>query len=209
MSTPTDRPQQQVRATLAGARQGGIDAEMQADGLLDRAAEAQSEQAALLEATTLESQYSAAFAAQVEAKHDQAERIEDKLENLIERQASRLQQAQARQPGMLALPGARAKWQQQMQQQQSTMQRLHGRLEAVREIKEGMGVHSPRIEELATRKLRAQEPELASDWDDMQEAQRRHQALQRKQEQEKRQAQEREQREQLGRGMRLGLSQAR
>lgn len=208
MSTPTDRPQQQVRATFAGARQGGIDAEVQADGLLDRAVEAQGEQTALLEATPLESQYSAAFAAQVEAKHDQAERIEDKLENLIEQQASRLQQAQARQPGMLALPGAWAKWQQQMQQQ-STMQRLHGRLEAVREIKKGMGVHGPRIEELATRKLRAQEPELASDWDDMQEAQRRCQALQRKQEQEKRQAQEREQREQLGRGMRLGLSQAR
>lgn len=207
MNTPTDRLQQPARATLASVRQVGMEVEAQADGLLDRAVEAQSEQTALLEATPLESQYSAAFAAQVEAKHDQAERIEDKLENLIEQQASRLQQAQARQPGMLALPGARAKWQQQMQQQQSTMQRLHGRLEAVREIKEGMGVHGPRIEELATRKLRTQEPELASDWDDMQERQRRHQALQRKQ--EKRQEQEREHREQLGRGMRLGLSQAR
>lgn len=207
MNTPTDRLQQPARATLASVRQVGMEVEAQADGLLDRAVEAQSEQTALLEATPLESQYSAAFAAQVEAKHDQAERIEDKLENLIEQQASRLQQAQARQPGMLALPGARAKWQQQMQQQQSTMQRLHGRLEAVREIKEGMGVHGPRIEELATRKLRTQEPELASDWDDMQETQRRHQALQRKQ--EKRQEQEREHREQLGWGMRLGLSQAR
>ncbi|MFC3658360.1 hypothetical protein ACFOPN_22795, partial [Xanthomonas hyacinthi] len=52
----------------------------------------------------LESQYSAAFAAQVEAKHDQAERVEDRLEDLIERQESRMQQAQAKQPGMLALP---------------------------------------------------------------------------------------------------------
>lgn len=207
MSTPTDRPQQPARATLAGARQTSMEAEAQADGLLERAVEAQSEQTALLEATPLESQYSAAFAAQIEVKHDQAERIEDKLENLIELQASRLQQAQARQPGMLSLPGTRAKWQQQMQQQKSTMQRLHGRLDAVREIKEGMGVHGPRIEELATRKLRAQEPEIARDWDDMQETQRRHQTLQRRQEQEKRQ--ERGQREQLGRGMRLGLSQVR
>ena len=207
MSQP--REQQQARQGMQPNKQAGLDAEAQADALLERAQEEQAEQTALLEATPLESQYNAAFAAQVEAKHDQAERIEDRLENLIEMQASRLQQAQSSQPGILALPGARARWQQQMQQQQGTMQRLQGRLEAVREIKEGMGVHGSRIEELATRKLRAQEPELASGWDDMREAQRQHQALLRKQEQEKKQGLEREQREQLGRGLRLGLSQAR
>lgn len=206
MSQPRE---QQARQGMQPNKQAGLDAEAQADALLERAQEEQAEQTALLEATPLESQYNAAFAAQVEAKHDQAERIEDRLENLIEMQASRLQQAQSSQPGILALPGARARWQQQMQQQQGTMQRLQGRLEAVREIKEGMGVHGSRIEELATRKLRAQEPELASGWDDMREAQRQHQALLRKQEQEKKQGLEREQREQLGRGLRLGLSQAR
>jgi BarA-like signal transduction histidine kinase len=203
------REPQQAKQGLQPIKQPGLDAEVQADALLERAQEAQAEQTALLEATPLESQYSAAFAAQVEAKHDQAERVEDRLENLIELQASRLQQAQSSQPGILALPGARAKWQQKMQQQQSTMQRLQGRLETVREIKEGMGIHGPRIEELATRKLRAQEPELAKDWDDLREAQRQRQALLRKQEQEKKQVLEREQREHLGRGMRLGLSQAR
>jgi hypothetical protein len=177
---------------------------------LERAQEAQAEQAALLEASPLESQYSAAFAAQVEAKHDQAERIEDRLENLIEQQASRLQQTQASQPGLFSRPGARAKWQSQVQQQQSAMQRLHGRLEAVREIKDGMGAHGPRIEELAHRKVRAQEPTLAKDWEEMREAERLHQALLRKQEQEKKQALERERRgENLGRGLRLGLTQAR
>ena len=200
-------PQQQARQDMLPIKQAGIDAEVQADGLLGRSQEAQAEQTALLEATPLESQYSALFAAQVEAKHDQAERVEDRLENLIELQASRLQQAQSSQPGILALPGARAKWQQKVQQQQSTMQRLQGRLETVREIKEGMGIHGPRIEELATRKLRAEQPELAKDWDDMREAQRQHQALLRKQEQEKKQTLEREQREHLGRGIRLSLSQ--
>ncbi len=188
----------------------GLDAVAQADALLERAQEAQAEQAALLEASPLESQYSAAFAAQVEAKHDQAERIEDRLENLIEQQASRLQQTQASQPGLFSRPGARAKWQSQVQQQQSAMQRLHGRLEAVREIKDGMGAHGPRIEELAHRKVRAQEPALAKDWEEMREAERLHQALLRKQEQEKKQALERERRgENLGRGLRLGLTQAR
>jgi hypothetical protein len=188
----------------------GLDAVAQGDALLERAQEAQAEQTALLETSPLESQYSAAFAAQVEAKHDQAERIEDRLENLIEQQASRLQQTQASQPGLLSRPGARVKWQNQVQQQQSAMQRLHGRLEAVREIKEGMGAHGPRIEELAHRKVRANEPELAKDWEEMREAQRLHQALLRKQEQEKKQALERERRgESVGRGLRLGLTQAR
>ena len=201
----TGGKQQQFNAEVQPFKQAGIDAETQTNTLLELAQEMQTEQTALLEATPLESQYSASFAALVEEKRDQAERIEDKLENLIDLQVSRLQQTQSRQPGLFALPGVRAKWQQQVQQQQNTMQRLHGRLETVREIKEGMGVHNPRIDELAIRKLRAQEPELASEWDDMQEAQRLHQAMQRKQEQEKRQALEREQ---LSRGgLRLGLSQ--
>jgi len=184
------------------------DNDVQVDALFEQAQDVQAEQAALFD-TPLESQYSAAFAAQVEAKHDQAERIENKIENLIELQASRLQLAQSRQPNIFALPGARAKWQQQMQQQKSTMQHLQGRLESVREIKEGMGIHGSRIEELATRKFRAQEPELVSDWSDMREAQRQYQALQRKQEQDKKRALEREQLDTRGRSMGLGLSQER
>jgi hypothetical protein len=49
----------------------------------------------------------------------------------------------------------------------------------VREIKEGMGIYSTRIEEMATRKMRAENPELASDWDAMREAGRKHQMLMR------------------------------
>jgi hypothetical protein len=202
MNSQTTERQQ---ASAEPNKQIGRDTETQTDALLELAQEMQAEQTALLESTPLESQYSAGFAALVEEKHDQAERIEDKLENLIDLQVSRLQQTQARQPGLFALPGARSKWQQLVQQQQNTMQRLHGRLESVREIKEGMGVHNPRIDELAIRKLRAQEPELASEWDDMQEAQRLHQAQQRKQTQEKKQVLEREQLS--GSGLRLGLSQ--
>ena len=202
----TKEPQQQARPVVAPLKQAGFDAVAQADDLLESAQQSQAEQTALLEATPLESQYGAAFAAQVEAKHDQAERIEDRLENLIEQQASRLQRTQAGQPGLLSLPGARAKWNSQVQQQQSTLNSLHGRLETVREIKEGMGVHGTRIEELASRKLRAQEPELAKELDEMREAQRLHQALKRKQDQEKKQAVERET---LGRGVRLSLAQTR
>ena len=209
MSTPTERLPLPTRAGQAAMRQAGQEVDAQADGLLARVQETSLEQAALVDTVPLESQYAATLAVQVQAKHDQVERIEDKLENLIEQQASRMAQVQARQPGMLALPGTRAKWQQQMQAQQATKQRLEGRLEVVREIKEGMGLHCPRIEELATRKLRAKAPELASDWDDMREAQRLHQVLLRKQEHDKQRLQEAEQGHPTARGLRLGLSQAR
>jgi hypothetical protein len=171
----------------------------QADGLLEQAQAVQAEQTAMLEATPLESQYGAAFAALVEAKHDQAERIEDRLESLISQQTSRLQQTLTGQPGLFSSLGAQAR--QNQVKQQKIIQRLQDRLEAVREIKEGMGVHGPRIEELVTRKLRAQEPGLTREWEDMCEARRLHQALLRSQEQDKRRALEGERHAHLGRGI--------
>jgi hypothetical protein len=203
----TRDPQQQARINLQSIKSPSLDTEHQADTLLARAQEAQAEQTAIFEATPLESQYSAAFAALVEAKRDQAQGIEDRLENLIEQQASRLQCAQANQPGFFSLPGTQAKWQAQLQQQQSVMLRLHTRLENVREIKNGMGVHAPRIEELATRKLRAERPDLAEAWDEMREAARCHQALMRKKEQERRQQIEGEHGKRPGRSLSLELSQ--
>jgi hypothetical protein len=205
MSVP-DEPTQTMTKTrdTDSNLQAGIEIEMQAEFLLDEAREADAEQSSLIDSAPLESPYTAALAAQVDAKHDQTERIEDKLEHLIELQASRLQKVQVQQPGFLALPGTRQLWQQKMQQQQNTLQKLRGRLEAVREIKEGMGLHCPRIEELAAHKLRFKETGMASEWADMQEAQRRHQALLRQQEQDqKKPLMIREGEQQLGRGMRL------
>jgi hypothetical protein len=146
----------------------------QADGLLEQAQAAQAAQTAILEATSLESQYGVAFAALVDAKHGQAERIEDRLESLIIQQTSRLQQTLIGNPGLFSRSDAHAR--QNEVKLQRVIQRLQDRLEAVREIKEGMGVHGTRIEELATRKLRAQEPGLTREWEDMREAQRLHQS---------------------------------
>jgi len=150
--------------------------EDRADDLLRRAQEAQAEQTALLEATPIEAQYGAALANLVDAKHNQVENVEARLEGMIERQQARLQQTQANKPGLTSMPGKKRAWREQQAKQQDRLQTLHNRLESVRETKEGMGVHAPRIEKLATRKLRAENPELASDWDAMREAARRHQA---------------------------------
>lgn len=204
MSIPMGRPQQAV-TTQAGARAAGDNAETQADAQLSQATEKLLEQSAMLASAPLESPYSAALAVQVEAKHEQVERIEDRLENLIESQASCLQRTQMQPPGLLAFPGTRTQWQQQVQQQQKTMQRLLCRLELVREVRDSMGVHAPRIEELAARKLRLQHPELASEWDALQQAQRLHQLQQRQKTEQ--QGLERSHVLQVGRGTRLGLSQ--
>ena len=162
------------------------EAAVQADSLLARAQAEQSAQANLVD-SPIDAQYSAALAVQIESKHDQAERIEDRLEELIERQSSRIQQARSQHPSFVALPGTRSKWQRQLEQQQATMQRLQGRLELVRDIKDGMGLHGPRIAELAALKLRHQEPGLADEWDGFQEELRRQLAVQRKNEQEQKQ----------------------
>lgn len=196
------RTQASPRRT-GGAAQAGIGIAQPnnaGEGLLEAAQEAETEQRALLEAAPIEQTYQQTLAVYVQAKHDQVERIEDRLEQLVDRQQAQLQRLQSNAPGLLSLPRTKAAWQQQQAQQQARLQTLHARLDAVREIKEGMGIHSPKVEELATRKMRAENPELAGDWDSMREAMRRHQALMRKQEQEKKQAQER------GRSQSLGLS---
>ena len=175
--------------------------------LYETAQELECEQQVLLESAPLEQSYQETLAGYVHAKHDQVERIEDRLDNLIEQQRARLQQVFAARPGLLSRGSTKAAWQAQQMQQQARLQSLHGRLEAVREIKDSMGIHGPRIEELATRRLRMKEPGLANDFDDMQEAQRRHQALLRKQKQEKKLKQQQDNQQQLGRGQRLSMSQ--
>ena len=129
-------------ATLGGAAFGASREDTGAD-LLEAAQAAEIEQQATLEAAPVEQSYPETLALYVQAKHDQVEHIEDRLENLIDRQQARLQQTQASAPGRLSLPGSKRAWQNQQAQQQARLQTLHARLEAVREIKEGMGLHSP------------------------------------------------------------------
>lgn len=179
-----------------GAGRSGVTGE----SLVSSAEGLEVEQQAMIEGASVEQGYQETLAMYVQAKHDQVESIEDRLENLINRQQARLQQTQSNRPGFLSMPGTRKAWQASQAQQQGRLQTLHARLETVREIKEGMGLHSPRVEELATRKMRAENPELAADWDSMKQAERQHQALMKKQEQEKKQTQEK------SRGLSLGLN---
>lgn len=168
-------------------------------GLVSEAQGLESEQQAMIEGATTDQSYQEMLAMYVQAKHGQVDSIEDRLENLISQQQARLQQTQSRRPGFLSMPGSRSSWQSKQTQQQGRLQTLHNRLDTVREIKDGMGLHSPKIEELATRKMRAENPQLAADWDSMKQAERMHQARLKK-EQEKKQTQEK------NKGLSLGLN---
>ena len=75
--------------------------------LLERAQEAESQQAALFETTPLESRYNGALAEYVEAKYEQVERLEDRLENLIEQEMANLESCQVHRPAGLFLDLAR------------------------------------------------------------------------------------------------------
>ncbi len=198
-----------IRDRIFAARNAGI--ERLAEGrdqaaagggadLIDSALGLEREQQALLEAAPVEQSYQEALSLYVQAKHEQVEHIEERLENLIDRQQASLAQSRSNPPGLLSRPSTRRAWQTLQAKQRARIQTLHGRLESVREVKEGMGLHSARIEELATRKLRTERPELAADWDAMRESLRRHQILVRKHEQEQKQARER------GRGQSLAFN---
>lgn len=188
----------------AGAGSGlgaaSLEADRQGATAEEQAVEAEQEQASSINTATLAQSYQSGLANTVQAKYDQVGRIEDRLEGQIEAQETRIQSLASNRPGFLAMPGARQAWEAQQSQQQQVLQKLNERLEAVREIHAGMGVHGPKIEDLAERRFRMREPELAMGWDDMRAAQRGHEALMRKKEQEQRQA------KQLHQGHGLSLS---
>jgi len=173
-----------------------------ADRLFQSAQTAENEQQAMLESASVEQTYQASLALYVQAKHAQIERIEDRLESLVDRQSARLQQMEAKRPGRLALPSTRRTWHTEQSRQRARLQTLQHRLQAVREIRDDTGLHSPKIEELATRKMRIANPELASDWDAMREAMRRNETMLRNQAQEQKKKQHLER---ARRGQKLNL----
>lgn len=183
-----------------------------ADGLLGLARGIEDQQAAEVAAPAVEEQYAAALTEIVEEKQDQASQIEDRLENMIETQSARLQQVQSHPPGMLALPGARAKWQAQVAQAQAIIQTLQNRLETVREIRDGITANGSKIEALAAEKLEHRQPKLADDFAELQEARRLHELHMRQQQgkkQEERQGLVQDSAPSGGLSLSRGLSQTR
>ena len=106
--------------------------------------------------SALRQNYQETLGSYILAKYEQADHIESRLELLIDRRQTHLQQRQLSQPGFLSLPATRKAW----QAEQARLNRLLARLKTVQKIKSGI-----RIEAFANSKMRKENPQLARDWD--------------------------------------------
>lgn len=179
--------------------------EGEAEALQVRASEAEDANEVDIATSYVEAEYLSSFATRLQAKSLQVQHLEDRLEVLVEDQTKRLQRVEQQRPGKLTLPSTRSKWQLETQAQLALLRRMHGRLERVREIKDGMLPSGPLIEHLAKQKLRAQDPELVAAWEDAQQARRLHEQHLLFQERAKRRALDHPQGAGLGRAQSLSL----
>lgn len=147
----------------------------EAESLETRSTEAEGANEVDIATSYIEAEYLSSFTTKLQAKSLQVQRLEDRLEVLIEDQAKRLQLVEQQRPGKFSLPTTRSRWQAETQAQLSTLRRMHSRLDRVREVREGMLPSGPVIEHLAKQKLRAQDPELVTSWEEAQQAHRLHQ----------------------------------
>ncbi|MBC2385327.1 hypothetical protein HF209_30695 [Pseudomonas sp. WS 5096] len=140
----------------------------------------QEAQTALIENTTLSEQYSTAFEALLAGKHDQIENLQESLTELIEQQERTLNQEIATRPGLISLPGAKAKWQLKVDKVEERLATLHQRLEHVKEMSEATNIHGPILHDLVAKKLRREEPDLVERWEKQREEERKAAAEKRK-----------------------------
>jgi len=167
------------------------------DNLLHQAQSAASEQRALLENASLEQTLTATLKPYVEAKHEQIERIEARLGQVIEQQQNKMKQTKANPPKHKWLSSKKTKtantdaWYTRINQQQKRLYDLEYRQSLIGKIKAGTDSRVPNINELATRKMRREHPGLAASWDAMRESVRLKQQQERQQ--REKQAQQKEQ----------------
>ena len=178
LQTPEKAQGNQVQQVPAGDVNGperGREDHEQDDGReeLADAEEAARDEQAMLESASVEQTYETTLCDYVQAKQDQAEKIESVLETKVS-QAQQQAAAQGKEkPGLFTSAAKKKAMATAQEHKQKRLQQLNMRLEQVREIKDGMGLRVPKIEEIATRKMRRDHPEIAASWDSMREAMRK------------------------------------
>ena len=168
--------------TTKTSQQPELDVNLAGNRLHNAALSSEREQVAIQDSSSVEQTYQQTLEIYVQAKHTQVERIEDRLELLIEQQQSKLQQTRLNQPGLLSRPSTKAAWNHQQSQQKARIHTLQHRLEEVREVSDSMSLNGSKIDDLAAKKLSNKQPDLAKEWNDMRTAQRKHQEIMRKKE---------------------------
>jgi hypothetical protein len=131
-------------------------------------------QAELLRAEQLSLQHNAQLALYAQAKAQQIDTLQASLQTAIHSQVTRLAAIEQERPMWPASKQARSTWQNQLAQAKARLAQLERRSERVGEIATGAGLHADSLlDELAARKLRFRDPDLARRWDALQQQQRK------------------------------------
>jgi N12 class adenine-specific DNA methylase len=125
------------------------------------------------EATSDAPGYQELLSRYIAGKRAQAARIDARLVEMIQAQHAKIGAADT--PKWWATPSTKQAWQENQARLDARLRSLSARLDAVRGIEKDNGLHGPKVEELATRKLRSRHPALTAAWDASREKERREQ----------------------------------
>lgn len=107
-------------------------------------------------------QYQFALDLVTTARFEKAEVLENKIENMIEKQITQLRQMQNNRPNFLPLSQKKKLWNKNLTRHKTTIARLRERLRVVHEVKEKVTHEGPTIEIFARKKLQFKDPSLVS-----------------------------------------------
>lgn len=164
LAHPRSRPAEGPQPGVAGSQEAG-----KADGALARGVEA--DQVRLRSQAEVGERYQTAIQSYLQSNTQQIVRIETRLQNLIATQQTAVRELAADRPGLFASASAKATWTADLEASRDRLQTLRGRLVRVEELKD-------QSTELAEETMRACEPELAREWDDIRQKQRSSQVTQ-------------------------------
>ena len=107
-------------------------------------------------------QYEFALDLVTTARFEKAEFLENKIENMIEKQITQLRQIKQNRPNFLPLSKKKKVWNKNLAKHQTTINRLRERLRVVHEVKERVTHEGPTIEIFAKKKLQFKDPSLVT-----------------------------------------------
>jgi hypothetical protein len=131
-------------------------------------------QAELLRAEQLSLQHNSQLAFYAQAKAQQIDILQASLQSAIHSEATKLAAIEQESPAWPATKQAHAAWNNQITQAKARLAQLERRSERVGEIAHNAGLYADSLlDELAARKLRFHHPDLARQWDALQQQQRK------------------------------------
>jgi hypothetical protein len=130
-------------------------------------------QAEQLRDQQVQQQYNDKLGIYVQEKAEQIDRLQSSLAAALTSEKAQLQAIRQSPPGWTAGKKAHVQWEQQVARRTTRIAQIAQRVDRVGEIEEAAGVYAEtKIEELAERKFRFAEPELAQKWDRIQRKER-------------------------------------